>query len=117
METKDLFKEIHENAINKGFWGGNHSLKYQIPDNKINFNSFTKCPTFLALIHSEVSEALEAYRNNDLPNFKEEIADIVIRVFDLCAGIGMDWNELKKIIIDKHEFNKLRPPMHGGKKC
>ena len=115
METKKLFEEIHENAVNKGFWNFNIlndagtvqvflGLKTKQRD---LFDKFEKCPTFLALIH---------YRNNDLPNFKEEIADIVIRVFDLCAGIGMDWNELKKIIIDKHEFNKLRPPMHG-KKC
>jgi len=44
-----------------------------------------KIPAILALIHSEVSEALEAFRHNDKTNFAEELADILIRVLD-CAG-------------------------------
>ena len=37
--------------------------------------------TLLALIHAEVSEALEADRKGDSENFAEELADVCIRVF------------------------------------
>ena len=49
-----------------------------------------KVPAFLALIHSEVSEALEGYRHCDRENFAEELADVVIRVLDCASGLGID---------------------------
>lgn len=68
--------------------------------------------TQLALIHSEVSEALEADRKGWDGNFAEELADVVIRVFDLCGskGINLEYHILKKM-----EYNKTRPHKHGGK--
>lgn len=68
--------------------------------------------TSLALIHSEVSEALEADRIGDHEHFKEELADICIRVFNLCADKGID---LEKAIQEKMEKNKTRSFRHGGK--
>ncbi|MCV9884721.1 MazG nucleotide pyrophosphohydrolase domain-containing protein [Metabacillus halosaccharovorans] len=68
--------------------------------------------TLLALIHSEVSEALEADRNGDSENFTEELADVCIRIFDLCGSKGID---LEKAILQKMERNKKRPYRHGGK--
>jgi NTP pyrophosphatase (non-canonical NTP hydrolase) len=51
----------------------------------------------LALIHSEVSEALEGHRKNlkddHLPNrpmVEVELADTLIRVFDLAGYLGLD---------------------------
>ena len=76
-------------------------------------------PTKLALIHAEVSEALEACR---LPtpaqdkhlsaysNFAVELADVVIRVFDLAGRFGIPLGE---IIYAKVEFNRSREPKHG----
>ena len=49
-----------------------------------------KIPAVLALVHSEVSEALEAFRIDDKENFIEELADVVIRVLDLSEGLEMD---------------------------
>lgn len=69
--------------------------------------------TILALIHSEVSEALEADRKGNKENFKEELADICIRVFDVCGKMDID---LEAAILKKMEFNKIRPYKHGGKK-
>lgn len=69
-------------------------------------------PSKLALIHSEVSEALEAYRNQNKENFAEELADIVIRVFDLCAHRGID---IAEAVAAKHVANLGRPYKHGGK--
>lgn len=68
--------------------------------------------TMLALIHSEVSEALEADRIGDDENFAEELADVVIRVFDLCGFMNID---LGTEIDKKMAKNRLRPHMHGGK--
>ena len=83
-------------------------------------------PEIVALIHSEVSEALEEYRNgraqtevyygeNGKPEgIPIELADVIIRIFDFCgyAGINID-----AAITQKHEYNKSRPYRHGGKKC
>lgn len=64
----------------------------------------------LALIHGEVSEALEAVRKDDHPNFAEELADVVIRVEDLAGGSGVD---LEGEIVRKMAKNKVRPKLHG----
>ena len=71
-----------------------------------------KVPCFLALIHSEVSEALEAFRKGDRNNFAEELADVIIRTLDLGHGLGFD---MQAEIADKMEFNRNRPHKHGGK--
>ncbi|MGA4718841.1 MazG nucleotide pyrophosphohydrolase domain-containing protein [Fictibacillus nanhaiensis] len=68
--------------------------------------------TLLALIHSEVSEALEADRKGDSENFAEELADVCIRIFDLCGSKNID---LEKAILDKMHRNKSRSYKHGGK--
>ena len=74
-----------------------------------------KIPAILALITSEVSEALEAFRHNNIENFKEECADIIIRVLDMTKGIpGMD---LEYEISKKLETNTKRGYRHGNKKC
>jgi NTP pyrophosphatase (non-canonical NTP hydrolase) len=56
-------------------------------------------PEKLCLIHSEISEALEAVRDRDMGHvspsgkpegFSAEMADVVIRVFDLCGHLSID---------------------------
>ena len=66
----------------------------------------------LCLIHSEVSEALEAMRKHDRPNFEEELADVIIRVLDLTGGLGID---IERAIHEKLEVNRQREHRHGGK--
>lgn len=69
--------------------------------------------TALALVHAEVSEALEADRREEgNERIAEELADICIRVFDLSIEFGLD---LETAIYTKMEFNKTRPIRHGGK--
>lgn len=69
-------------------------------------------PEMLCLIHSEVSEAMEGYRKNlmddHLPNRKMcevELADAIIRLFDLAGYLGYD---LGGAIAEKMEYNLNR---------
>lgn len=119
----ELAKIVHENAKSKGFY-----------ENEKNIGEM------LCLIHSEVSEGLEADRKKRFANlkgfeveqsyqphgdklnfeqsfqihikdtFEDEMADILIRVLDLCA--------YKKIDIEKHlelkiKYNSTREHKHG----
>jgi len=87
-------------------------------------------PEQIALIHSEASEALESYRNNEeliwfreatKGNFKPEgllaeYADIVIRVFHYARTMTTP-EHFEKIISDKLDYNATRGFKHGGKVC
>lgn len=66
----------------------------------------------LALIHSEVSEAVEGLRKGvnddhltDLPMFDVELADAAIRIFDLAGGLGINLGE---VIARKMIYNAQR---------
>lgn len=62
----------------------------------------------IALIHSEISEAYEAYRHNvttGKDSFPKELGDAVERIFHLAGIMGID---LEKEILEKQELNKAR---------
>lgn len=62
----------------------------------------------IALIHGEVSEAMEAYRQKNMDGkdgFAEELADVVIRVLHLAGIYKID---LEKEILKKLKLNKNR---------
>lgn len=92
--------------------------------------------SMLALIHSEVSEALEDVRRGDrssiwyenlegvrctyLPasggkpcGVPIELADVIIRVLDMCGALGIDIEQAVQV---KHAYNSTRSHRHGGKK-
>ena len=105
MRIKDIVWESHDRAQRKGF-----------TDSPI--------PERLALIHSEVSEALEDYRIGKMvttlredgkpEGFPSEIADVVIRCFDLCGQFGID---LERELRVKSDYNESRSFKHGNKVC
>ena len=64
----------------------------------------------LMLVVTEIAEMAEAVRKNDLDNFKEEIADTYIRLFDIAGTSKID---VEKEIRKKMKINKMRPHLHG----
>lgn len=83
----------------------------------------------VALMHSELSEALEEHRNGarpdqtyyedlDLSLFKKplgiptEMADTIIRILHFCGRHGID---IDKAVEEKLQYNDTRGYRHGGK--
>ena len=75
----------------------------------------------LALIHSEVSEALEALRDGHIKywimsgkpeGLEIELADTLIRILDLAEALGLD---MGKAVAAKMAYNTERAYRHGGK--
>ena len=90
--------------------GWHHDMKTgQLRTAEQNHDLF---PTRIALCHSELSEALEGHRkglaDDKLPHramAEVELADTVIRVFDLAGAMGYD---LGGAIAEKLAFNARR---------
>lgn len=101
----ELAKEIHPVNVEKGFWGPPVLMDKYVAK--------------LALIHSEVTEVLEALRKSQgSDKVTEEFADILIRLFDLygeLVDVGEADADLYQVMLDKMETNKNRPSKHGNR--
>lgn len=107
LTVPDLVHEAWQTADDRGWHAGTRTFG-----------------DLIALVHSEASEALEAFRDGHHPTEEwtradgkpegvpSELADIVIRVADLCGIYGID---LAGALRRKMAFNRTRPYRHGGK--
>ena len=68
----------------------------------------------LMLVVTEVSEAMEAVREDDRKNFNWEIADTFIRLIDICDALNIDIDEQIETVLKALE---KRPFRHGGKRA
>lgn len=97
-------KQVYATAKEKGWW-----------DKERNDGEA------IALMHAELSEALEALRAGNPPDDKipeftgveAELADVIVRIMDMAHARG--WR-VAEALVAKIEFNKSRERMHGGKK-
>lgn len=125
MTLRELVDNAHAMSRSKGWYDGDDAVR--------------NVPEMLALIHSEVSEALEAYRVYDMDprtrpccdlyehghrqgcqlvgkpeGFPSELADVIIRIGDLCGYLGID---LEAAVTEKMAYNATRTHRHGGKRA
>ena len=95
---------LHETAREKGFWDGEYS--------------HDKIGNKLALVHSEVTEVLEAIRKSKgSEQVVEEMADVIIRLLDVYAAMRNEekiLHSLDEILDAKINKNKERPRLHGN---
>ena len=123
-----LRDEAYKNAVEHGFHDD---------DNNFSISKSVFHALFaqrIALIHSELSEALEADRKErfaDLRSFddslqpfedkfkayikdtiQDELADTIIRVLDLCGWLEID---IQRHVELKMKYNSERESMHGKK--
>lgn len=108
-DLDDLAHTLHAHAKEKGFY---EPLEHMEIQHHIVFQLKQ-----LAMIHSEVTEVLEAMRKSQGgEKVTEELADIIIRVLDFWAYLNETGYTLKKIsdaLNEKIEVNKKRPHKHG----
>lgn len=107
MTIKELVEQSHQTAVRKDWW------KTPRPFLEL-----------MALVHSEISEAVEDYRNgkpicaldydtDGKPiGIPSELADVFIRIADLCGAHSIN---LEEAIEAKLRYNMTRPARHGDK--
>jgi len=130
-----MTRESFRTAVEKGWWGEHPANLAE--DRSVSLARIAsgiaeadhKIGEKLMLIVTEVAEAMEEYRNGvDLTEilmdadgkpgkpggFPSELADVLIRIGDLCGALGIDLEEAVRL---KLVYNKGRSYRHGGKKA
>ena len=111
MRVSDLQAECYRTSKEKG-WHEEDESPPSVP----------RMLAWMALLHSEVSEATEdirkglfvtTVREDGKPEgLGSELADVIIRAMDTATALGFDMEAELRLKLD---FNKTRPHRHGGK--
>lgn len=112
-----LAKEVNLDIKAKGFWEDYEDYVYGLEGDKIpEINKAFKAQK-IALMHSELSEALEADRKNEkdshlpeYPGLWVELADTMIRILDFCGQFNIPIGE---VLTKKWAYNNTREHKHG----
>lgn len=131
MEIKKLIKKSHEVAKEKGFWESERNVSEML---MLIVSELAEAQEALRKNHysdkamaDELLGDIELHKTDDEFNimngpwkagfeknvkstFEDEIADVAIRLFDLCGGLGID---LEKHIDLKMMYNSMRGYKHG----
>lgn len=126
LET--IAREAYQTSKDHGWWDAEDELLEAFVDRPELFDRVILyiVSTKVALMHCELSEAIEEIRNNPktLKNiyyresdgkpegFVVELIDAIIRILSLCGRLGLP---VDRAMQEKLTFNKTRPHRHGGK--
>lgn len=128
---KDLVKKAHQVAKDKGFWDTERNVSEMLmlivsevaeAQEALRKNHYANQEVVDSLTHDlELDRTDEEFllkalvwkakfEDNIKSTFQDEIADVAIRLFDLCGGMGID---LEKHIELKMKYNSMRGYKHG----
>lgn len=91
-KISELVKEAYDTAVGRGF-----------------HDSPTEFGTLLALVHTEVKEVFDAQTNQDT---SEELADVLIRIFDLSGYFQIDLEKAFSKVYVGNEMEEIRKKIH-----
>jgi NTP pyrophosphatase (non-canonical NTP hydrolase) len=130
---EQLIKKAHEVAKEKGFWETERNvpemLMLVVSELAEALEALRKDHYADKAIVKDLHDDIEINKHDDEFNimsgpwkagfeknikssFEDEIADVAIRLFDLCGGLGID---LQKHIELKMMYNSMRGYKHGKK--
>lgn len=128
---KNLIDKAHGTAKEKGFWDTERNVSEMLmlivselaeAQEALRKDHFAKPLTTASLAHDlellktdeefelNISEWKESFEQHIKSSFEDEIADVAIRLFDLCGGLNID---LEKHIELKMKYNSMRGYKHG----
>lgn len=121
LDVETLTDEAYINSANHGFWSDADlkAIVSSVPEDQPRRTEVILMK--LALVHAEISEAVEECRRGDYENriehgkpegFYVELADAIIRICDLVGAMGGQL-DLEAALYAKLSYNRSRPHKHG----